>query len=570
MLRNKLVRGVGSVIDSSVIISCEFTEEVNSGTNLTVGDVTSSELTVEIRSTEAIQQGEVLTYYMIEDGVETLIGKFIAEKPTVASRTSIKFSAYDNIVKTEKVFSEWLRENQDAFPMTLLSLVQRACGYCGVTLATTDFPMYNMSVGAFYADEITCRQILSWAAAIAGRFVRANTRGEIEFAWYASAQNVTMSPSKQSGEVTSLEVYDNGRGDLSITSSEMTVTDDGEGNVVADIPNVMVLESNGNVSLVSAVAIPYTSGGLSYETYTTDPIQRVQIKHSDDDVGVIYPADATGNCFALSGNMILGTCSTEVVTSVATSLYTQLSDVTYVPANIHTFRTIRVRAGDIISVVCGNGSTITTYVMKVAVTSSGTTISSSGDKSYGENAAVASERLSNLTGKILSIQKSVDGLEIKNQDLTGSISSIKATTDSIETTVSGVVSDVSDVKDSVSEMSTTFSQTKEAFEMRFSTAEGDLDALKEGADKQSKYIRFVDGEIHLGETSSQLTLVLTNEKVSFFNGSKEIAYVSENKLYITDGEFLANLYIGKFAFTPRDANSGTSAAGNLSFRKVIN
>ena len=117
MLRNKLVRSDGSIIDSSVIISCEFTEEVNNGTNLAYGDVTSSELLVEIRSTEAIQPGEVLTYYMFEDDVETLIGEFITEKPTVASRSSIKFSAYDNISKTEKQFSGWLRDHQTSFPM---------------------------------------------------------------------------------------------------------------------------------------------------------------------------------------------------------------------------------------------------------------------------------------------------------------------------------------------------------------------------------------------------------------------------------------------------------------------
>ena len=94
MLRNKLVRSDGSIIDSSVIISCEFTEEVNSSTNLSVGDVTSSEITVEILSTDAIQQDDVITYYVIEDGVETKIGVFNAEKPTVATRTSMRFSAY--------------------------------------------------------------------------------------------------------------------------------------------------------------------------------------------------------------------------------------------------------------------------------------------------------------------------------------------------------------------------------------------------------------------------------------------------------------------------------------------
>ena len=67
MLRNKLVRSDGSIIDSSVIISCEFTEEVNSDENLSVGDVTSSEVNLEIRSTDMVEQGEILTYYIIEE-----------------------------------------------------------------------------------------------------------------------------------------------------------------------------------------------------------------------------------------------------------------------------------------------------------------------------------------------------------------------------------------------------------------------------------------------------------------------------------------------------------------------
>ena len=37
MLRNKLVRSDGSIIDSSVIISCEFTEEVNRSEERRVG-----------------------------------------------------------------------------------------------------------------------------------------------------------------------------------------------------------------------------------------------------------------------------------------------------------------------------------------------------------------------------------------------------------------------------------------------------------------------------------------------------------------------------------------------------
>ena len=562
MLRNKLVRGDGSIIDSSVIISCEFSEEVNCSTNLTVGDVTSSELIVEVRSTEAIQQGEVLTYYMIEDDVEILIGEFIAEKPTVASRTSIKFSAYDNIVKTETVFSGWLRENQNSFPMTLLSLVQSACDYCGVTLATTDFPMCNLSVGAFYADDITCRQILSWAGAIAGRFIRANTSGGIEFAWYEPVTRFTMNPGEYA-PADNLDITDDGRGNVLITSDDMTVLDDGNGNVVVEIANVVITEKDGNVT-ISAQSIPYLSGGLSYETYTTDTIQRVQIKHSDDDVGVIYPAEADGNCFSISGNMIIGTCSTTDVTSVATHLYEQLCSISYVPVSIKTFRTIHIRAGDIITVRDVDGNKMTTYVMSVSVSPSGTTLTSTGDKSYGEKAAVASERFANLTGKVMSIQKSIDGLIVENKDLQGNVSSINVTTGAIETRVSGVEEDLSGTKKTVTELSTSFTETKNGFNMQFEQTTKDIGALQEEVDKQSSYIRFVDGNILLGRSDSNIVLTIQNEKISFFNGSKEVAYVSKDKLYITDGEFLTNLYIGKFGLTPRDTT------GNLSFRKVVN
>ena len=564
MLRNKLVRSDGSLIDSSVIISCDFTEEVNCNTNLAFGDVTSSELTVVIRSTEAIQQGEVLTYYMVEDGVETLIGEFIAEKPTVVSRTSIRFSAYDNISKTEKSFAGWLREHQDLFPMTPMDLLTHACSYCGVAYAGGDFPNQSISINAFYADEITCRNVLSWIAALAGRFVRANAVGEIEFAQYSRNSDTRISYKKGYINPVNLVVTDT-YGNVEITGDSMVVTDDGAGNVIAMIDRVTVMDVDGHVTLIMGTEIPYLQGTLSYETYWTDKIERVQIKHSDDDVGVIYPATATGNCYSISQNMLLGACSTEDVELVAQTLYELLGSITYVPFRVTLPRTAKIRAGDIIEVEDVDGNIFSTIVMKMSITASGVNLTTTGDKSYNSTAAVASEKFSNLTGKVMSIKKSIDGLEIKNEDLKGSVSSIKVTTDTIETKVTGVEKDLKETQGSVSDLNTSFKQTKSDFEWKFEKTTGDIDVLKEESKTQASYIRFVDGNIHLGRSDSSLTLIIKNDRMSFFNGSKEVAYVSENKLYITDGEFLANLYIGKFGLTPRN-----DSTGNLSFRKVKN
>ena len=569
MLRNKLVRSDGSIIDSSVIISCEFTEEVNSTTNLTVGDATASEITVEILATDTIQQDEVLTYYIIEDGVEKKIGVFNTEKPTVATRTSVRFSAYDNIVKTEKVFSNWLRENQSLFPMTLLSLTTYACSHCGVTLATTNFPNAGLSVNAFYADDITCRQVLMWAASIAGRFIRANADGALEFAWYTYASNIVVQPSKGESSAANITVIDDGEGNVSITSGDITVTDDGNGNVTMLADNIAVLQDDTGITLTDYVYIPYLQGSLNYENYATDPIERVQINHSEDDVGVIYPVEADGNCFTISENMILGGLGSSIVNLIASELYTHLQGITYVPCSVTVPKTAQIRAGEIISVVDANGNAFATYVMKVEISSGGTTITATGDKSYGSNVAVSSEKYSNLTGKILSISKSIDGLVIENKDLSGKIGSLALSTEEFKTYVSDTYVTNDGLTEYKTEVSTQFTQTASDFEMKFGSVTEDIDKvnqdLQDKYEERTSYIKFTDGNIILGRSESDIMLILKNDRVSFVRnvtGNPEIAYISDDVLYITEGEFLTQLRIGKFGFTP-------GANGNLSFKKVV-
>ena len=568
MLRNKLVRSDGSIIDSSVIISCDFTEEVNSPTNLVVGNITAAELNLEILATNAVQQDDVLTYYTVEDGVETKIGVFNAEKPTMATRTTMRFSAYDNIVKTEKIFSKWLRENQSLFPMTLLALVQYACSYCGVTLVTTDFPQAGLSIEAFYADNLTCRQIISWAAAIAGRFVRANADGALEFAWYNGATNIILQPSSEVPDGMAVPVFDDGDGNISIESPNVTVIDDGAGNVTLNTTNLALTTTETGITLSGCEVLPYFQGKLNYENYSTDLIECVQVRHADDDVGVLYPDDVDGNCFTIDENMLLGVSETAVVTQVAMNLYSQMRGITYVPCSVTIRRTIRVRAGDIVRVTDPNGNTFITYVMKVSVTPSGTTITSTGDKSYGSNAAVSSEKYTNLTGKILSLSKTIDGLAIKNEDLAGKFSSLELTVEGFKTTVSDTYVSEDDFE-KYKKDTTEFIQTATDFTMEFKSIADSIDDIKDDVKtkdvERKSYIRYVDGQIHLGRTDSKIMLLMKNDRISFVRnetGYPEMAYISNNILYINDGEFLTQLRIGKFGFTPGEN-------GNLSFKKVV-
>lgn len=61
------------------------------------------------------------------------------------------------------------------------------------------------------------------------------------------------------------------------------------------------------------------------------------------------------------------------------------------------------------------------------------------------------------------------------------------------------------------------------------------------------------------DPSKQLSMLLSEQKLSFYQGTDEVAYFSNSKLYVTDAEILERLQLGKFAFIPR-------SNGNLSFR----
>jgi hypothetical protein len=78
-----------------------------------------------------------------------------------------------------------------------------------------------------------------------------------------------------------------------------------------------------------------------------------------------------------------------------------------------------------------------------------------------------------------------------------------------------------------------------------------------------KYIRFADGNIILGEEGNAVTLTVENDRISFKQNGVEVAYMSDNKLYIGNAEIKSGgtLQLGNFAFVPR-------SNGSLSFLKV--
>ena len=154
--------------------------------------------------------------------------------------------------------------------------------------------------------------------------------------------------------------------------------------------------------------------------------------------------------------------------------------------------------------------------------------------------------------------------DIANETVENS-SAFEQNSKAIMSQVAELYTKVTDFETYKSDISTQFTQTNQDFTYQFNTLIETINNLDSNSSSQFnniiRYIRFVDGNIILGEVNNDLMLKISNDKISFLQNGIEVAYMTDNKLYITDGELLNSLQLGKFSFYPR-------TSGNLSFKKV--
>lgn len=116
------------------------------------------------------------------------------------------------------------------------------------------------------------------------------------------------------------------------------------------------------------------------------------------------------------------------------------------------------------------------------------------------------------------------------------------------------------------QLSTQLKQTKDEFLFKFNNYKQLLDetgkVLEQRFNDFSRYIRFKNGNIELGDVNSPFKTLLTHERISFFKNDLELAYMSNDKLYIKDVYIINSIRIGNFEIVPRQN-------GNLSLRKVV-
>ena len=427
MIKYKITLPDGTVLYSGQeadarVRSVTLTEQVSDQDDLCPGAACAACAEIELWAPEnkvQIAQGEELTLTRVDTtaGTETQVGIFLAEKPVKASANVVRVTAYDRMTLLDKDLSPWLREQPDSFPMSLTAFIQAVCAQCGVTLADgalDGLPNGGYQIAAFYADGLTGRQLIQWAAQAACRFARMTPDGKLTFGWYAASDDAI-------GPGTTYR-----EGVVVLADGSVLYTANGERYVVRD-------------------PLPaYLQGSLSYEDYETATIDKVQIRQTDDDVGVIYPPDETGtNALVLQGNLLLTTATAEALQPVAQAIFETMQGVSYTPLRLSVLVDSHTpQLGGIIQVTDAYGRVMTAYVMTRTISGQKATLECTGNATRDGVSAVNSQKYQNLQGKVLELQMGVDGLRITNRDLQGQMASLELTVDGFETQISGKLDEI--------------------------------------------------------------------------------------------------------------------------------
>lgn len=441
MLKTIIELPDGTVLSSgpeeqNALQKVNLTQCVNEGEELTLGTVCAHILELRLITPGGglnIAAGQELKVSRVDGAGQVYpLGLFTTQTPKRASANSYTLQAMDRVSRLDRDLTGWLA-GLTGWPYSLYDFAAMVCAACDLELANGELPNGSYPVQKFSADGITGRQIMKWIGQIAGRFCRATPEGRLEFAWYGENPNISVTPTSQPAVAVTWE------DGLCLTSRHITAAEE-NGRVALESDCLTASDdSRGNVTLLIGEdpdAVAYYGGSLSYADYAVAPVEKVQLQHTRDDVGTVWPDSPEAvNTYRITGNGLLTASDAQALVPVAQTLYQQLRGVTYTPCRVTLPATPHIRAGDILQVKDRNGNTFTTWVMTRVQSDQRDELECTGSPRLDSSPAVNNQSYRALTGKVLDLRTDVDGLKAENRDMAGNMAGIRMDLEGIRTTV---------------------------------------------------------------------------------------------------------------------------------------
>lgn len=246
----------------------------------------------------------------------------------------IVLTMLDNMEQFDRPYNDPLAGSKLAYPASLGEIVRNACRNCGVTLLTQSFPHDDFIVQTRPIDDaLTYREVLGWAASIAGCFARCDRYGRLELKWFDRATLDARDSGYDGGEFDETNPYATGDaldGGTFSPWSTGSAADGGEFTDERPIHHIYALYSQ-NISMDDVVIT-----GV-----------RILVENDDEDAEeqiLPYTAGQTGYVIEISGNDFITKTNAQ---TVADWLGVQLIGLRFRKASFSHANDPSIEAGDI-------------------------------------------------------------------------------------------------------------------------------------------------------------------------------------------------------------------------------
>lgn len=366
------------VIDNSQMVteSVVLTESLCESEDLTFGEcnaaqfeVTVADVLLDLTGKEFMVTVEIGDYEMAM-GIYA-VDSFIRQ----ADHRLKKITAYDRMRKFHTDVASWYQEL--VFPMTLKQFRDSLCAYIGIAQIGVELPLDEMIVTkAIDPEQLSGMAVLRAICEINGCFGHIDKTGRLRYKFLP---------------VSGLYPSDTLFPDDDLYPSEMSKDE-------------------------SETLSHYKQSETTYEDFVVTPIDRIQIRQEEGDIGILY-GDG-GNTYVIQGNFLAYGKSSDELLNMAAAIYENISGRIYRPCKIATTAMPWVEVGD--GLICyTTDDVIETYCMKrtlKGIQGMMDTYEATGSIELEENFGIHTQIIQ-LEGKTAVIKKNVDEVSVRLTDL---------------------------------------------------------------------------------------------------------------------------------------------------------
>ena len=294
---------------------------------------------------------------------------------------------------------------------------------------------------------------------------------------------------------------------------------------------------------------------LTLSDYTTEPIDKVQIQSTFDDIG--YVVGTGDNAYVITENPLFFTNEKQsTITSIASSLLAELKTITYTPMKFSTLKDFNINCGDIIKV-----NNISCYIMKKSIKPSGCEFECVGNKRRDTQKAEVNSAITALNNKTNELVRTVDETTSTLTEVKGSMKTITDEQGEIKEQIATITTDVSEVKQTAQGLTSKVSSG----ETTLNNLDGEVTTLKSRVSTVEQTVDSITSRVEVVEgTADEAKSMASEAKQTANSFSTKITEVEETansaKTTASEAKQTANSFSTKITEVETTANGAATTA----------